>query len=144
MSARPSLEVIAAEVQREREAQLRHFESLDTKAGIVLGFAGVLVALGGRAGTLLGALGQITAAVGALLAVAAFFPRVYPVLRLRHLRDRYLQSERGFTELHLLDTYILMAEEASYLLRRKAWWLKLAAALLAAATGILGIEGLLR
>jgi hypothetical protein len=40
-----SLEVVAAEVQTEREAQLRHFDALDSKAGVMLGFAGALAAL---------------------------------------------------------------------------------------------------
>ena len=29
----------------ERESQLRHFDSLDTKAGLILGFSGVLAGL---------------------------------------------------------------------------------------------------
>lgn len=39
-----SLDLLIEINQAEREAQLAHFESLDTKAGLVLGFAGVLIA----------------------------------------------------------------------------------------------------
>lgn len=41
----PSIEIVLEEVRFEREAQLQHFDSLDAKAGILLGFAGALVAL---------------------------------------------------------------------------------------------------
>lgn len=43
-----SLDEISGLVLAERDAQVRHVESLDTKAGIVLGFAGAVVALGTR------------------------------------------------------------------------------------------------
>ncbi|MBI4728273.1 MAG: hypothetical protein HY775_02035 [Acidobacteria bacterium] len=43
-----SIDPVTHEVEREGEVQARHFEALDTKAGAVLGFAGVLVALGER------------------------------------------------------------------------------------------------
>jgi hypothetical protein len=40
-----SLEIVAEEVKSERRMQLAHFDSLDSRAGIVLGFAGAIVAL---------------------------------------------------------------------------------------------------
>ena len=46
----PSLELVSDLVLSERAAQLRHVESLDTKAGIVLGFSGAVVALAARRG----------------------------------------------------------------------------------------------
>jgi hypothetical protein len=48
MAARPSLDLLIEINQSERDAQLSHFDSLDTKAGLVLGFAGVLIGLGNR------------------------------------------------------------------------------------------------
>jgi hypothetical protein len=42
----PSLSLIVEQVAIERETTNDHAESLDTKAGVVLGFAGVLVGLG--------------------------------------------------------------------------------------------------
>jgi hypothetical protein len=47
-----SLDLLVDEVRVEREAQLRHFDALDQKAGIVLGFAGVLVVLVARRSSL--------------------------------------------------------------------------------------------
>lgn len=103
-----SLELVASEVKSELEQQLRHFEGLDTKAGIVLGFAGVLVALSGKVEPLVGRVGLGLAALAALLAVWAFFPRTFPVLDLSQLRERYLTAEPEFTALHLLDTRLEM------------------------------------
>lgn len=40
-----SIDVLFEEVRVQRELQIRHFEGLDSKAGIVLGFAGVVVAI---------------------------------------------------------------------------------------------------
>ena len=40
-----SLDVVREEIRIERAAQLQHFDALDSKAGIVLGFAGAIVAL---------------------------------------------------------------------------------------------------
>ncbi len=40
-----SLDLLLDTVRQERSAQLSHFDSLDSKAGIVLGFAAALIAL---------------------------------------------------------------------------------------------------
>jgi hypothetical protein len=47
----PSLSLIVEQVAAERETMNTHAESLDTKAGVVLGFVGVLVGLGATAQT---------------------------------------------------------------------------------------------
>jgi hypothetical protein len=46
------------------------------------------------------------------------------------LRDGYLRSEPAFAKLHLLDTQILMEEQAAQLLARKALRLRVSLALL--------------
>ena len=40
-----SLEVVLQETRIEQVAQLQHFDGLDAKAGILLGFSGAIVAL---------------------------------------------------------------------------------------------------
>lgn len=144
MARFPSLELIAEAVATDQAAQLRHFESLDTKAGIVLGFAGVLVALGTGSQAELGIVALIVGAAAALFALLAFVPRSYPVLELRKTRDRYLPSDPRFTKLHVIDTRIAIVEETSRLLMRKARWLKAAILMLALATGISVVDALLR
>lgn len=73
-----SLELVAREVKSGLDQQLRHFEGLDTKAGIVLGFAGVLVALSGKIEPLFGRIGLGLAAVAALMAVWSFYQEGSP------------------------------------------------------------------
>ncbi|MGH2827743.1 MAG: hypothetical protein ACRDKF_12305 [Actinomycetota bacterium] len=129
----PSLELIASRVETQLDFQLRHFDGLDNKAGIVLGFAGILVAIGNGATVALAVAGRVVAVAAAMLALWAFLPRKYPVLDMRKLRNRYLRADLEFTKLHLLDTEIRMEERASSLLGLKAFRLKLAVGFLAVA-----------
>ena len=122
--AESSLELIADQIVREREEQSRHFQGLDTKAGIVLGFSGVLIGLGFQTTSVMGVVGLGAAVLASILAVAAFFPRRYPVLETRRLRERYAEAEARFRRVHLLDTQIRMIEETSLLIERKAVRLK--------------------
>jgi hypothetical protein len=138
----PSLEVVSRAVQSEREGQLRHVESLDTKAGIVLGFAGAVVALATRTGSTLAVAGGAVAAIAAAGAVWTFFPRAFPVLEARALRDRYVRAEPSFTVLHLLDTTIFMIEEGALLIRAKSRRLRLSMLLLVIATALLAADSL--
>lgn len=140
----PSLDLVALRVQAQLEHQLRHFDGLDNKAGIVVGFAGVVVTIAEGLKPLAIA-GRLAAVLAAMLALWSFLPRRYPVLDTRRLRNRYLRADPEFTKLHLLDTQIRMEERASVLLDRKAFRLKLAvvcltAAVLLIAAGIL-LEG---
>lgn len=127
----PSLRLIAARVDAQLDLQIRHFESLDNKAGIVLGFAGVLVAVAGGTGGF-AVVGRVSAVSASLFALWAFLPRNYPVIDTRKLRDRYLRADPEFTDLHLLHTQIAMEELASEVLRRKAFRLRVSISLLAA------------
>ncbi|MGH2710136.1 MAG: hypothetical protein ACRDH9_02900 [Actinomycetota bacterium] len=126
--------MVLAEVRAEREAQLQHFDSLDSKAGIVLGFAGALVALSPPGAGVLINLGRGIGVLAALLALSAFWPRTYKTIaNLRLLRDRYLTAEEVFTVQRILDTQIAMADGTFETLRSKAFRLKLAMIALAAA-----------
>src|ERR1700747_1870344 len=114
----PSLSILGELADTERAAMSAHAESLDTKAGGVLGFAGVLVGLGASAQPVLlksaisqAGLGLTVAA--ALLAAWAFLPRNFPVLELRRLRDKYLVASEEHTRLRLLDTQIEMTRQAA-------------------------------
>jgi len=75
----PSLAILLAQVAAERETMNAHAESLDSKAGVVLGFAGVLVGLGATAqvaisDTVVFQVGLSVAVVAATLAAWAFLP----------------------------------------------------------------------
>jgi hypothetical protein len=76
----PSLDLVARQVALERQTMNSHAESLDTKAGVVLGFAGVLVGLGATAQQAVSAevpfeVGLGFAVLSALLAALSFLPR---------------------------------------------------------------------
>ena len=90
-----SLDVVLVEVRIERQAQLSHFEALDAKAGIVLGFAGALVALAPNHYQVLPIVGRALAVASGFFALFTFWPRRYRVLDLLALRDRYLEPNRS-------------------------------------------------
>jgi hypothetical protein len=138
----PSLPIIMAQVVSERETMNAHAESLDTKAGVVLGFTGVLVGLGATAQSLISEnvvfqIGLGVAVAAAVLAALAFRPRGYPVLELRRLRDNYLTSSDSETQLVLLDTQIEMVQEAVDLVKLKGRRVGLAIGCLAASATLI-------
>jgi hypothetical protein len=133
-----SIERIAEETRWEREAQLQHFDALDAKAAVILGFAGILIALATGHG-FLSLVGRLVAAWSGLMALFAFWPRGYPATNLRRLREKYLAAEEDFTRLHLLDTQIGMAETMAALLLSKARWLKAAMTSLAVAAAVIAV-----
>jgi hypothetical protein len=126
-----SLDLVFDEVRHERSVQLTHFDAIDTKAGVVLGFSGAIVALSGGSFGALVTIGRALAASSGLLALAAFWPRRFWRTNLRSLRDRYLGSELAFTRVHLLDSQIAMAERLDRALASKVLLLKAAVGSLA-------------
>jgi hypothetical protein len=138
--ALPSLGVLAGQVASELETMNAHAESLDGKAGVVLGFAGVLVGLGATAmpavsGELVFQVGLGFAVLAALLAAWAFLPRKYPVLEVGRLRGS-LTAPEGETRLELLDTQIEMVREIGELVKRKGRRVQGAVACLAVAAAL--------
>lgn len=141
--ALPSLEILLDQVQAHRNSQERQFEGMDTKAGIVLGLSGAAAALVARGSSMLAGLSAVAAGIAALMALWSFFPRKFPVLDLRPLRDKYLRVDDKFTSLHLLDAHIVMADRAARLIERKARHLKLAVLGLALAVMFSSADALL-
>jgi hypothetical protein len=148
MSPLPSLALIVEQVAAERETINTHAESLDAKAGVILGFAGVLVGLGATAQTVVSdkivfQIGLGVAVLSAALAASAFLPRRYPVLEeVYRLRQRYLTAPEEETQLHLLDTQIAMVSSAAELVKRKGSRVKLSVGSLAISVGFV-VAGIL-
>ncbi|MGI9193311.1 MAG: hypothetical protein ACR2FO_02200 [Actinomycetota bacterium] len=90
-----SLDIVAEQVRAVRSEQLKHFESLDTKAGVILGSAGATIALVGQLSGAERYIGSGLALVAALAALLAFVPRDFPVIQPRQLRDRYFGDFLG-------------------------------------------------
>jgi disulfide bond formation protein DsbB len=124
-------------VRAERDRQLKHFEALDTKAGIVLGFAGALVALTPRHVNALLVIGRIGAVLSAFLGLSTFWPRDVWSEEVPELRARYLAADLAFTKLRLLDTLVNAATATRAVVRSKAFRLKLA--MIALAVAILSV-----
>lgn len=137
MPSLPSLELLFDEVAAELAAQERRGDALDSKAGIVLGFAGVIVGLAVQAlHGVLGEGGLAVAALAALCAGTAFVPRTFPTIGVLYLRQAYLTADVEFTRLRLLDTRIAMYQHTQRLLKQKAL-------LVTAATVALGLAVIL-
>lgn len=137
-----SLDLLIEINQSEREAQLAHFDSLDTKAGLVLGFAGVLIALGNGSGIPAGVGSTILAAIAALASVASFWPRKFPSIDPTRLGE-YAASELAFTQLTVLDTLEVMLVETAAKLDLKARRLKWALVSLTAGAVLAAVDLLL-
>jgi len=135
--ALPSLDVVAREVDHERDAHLRHTDAVDTKAGLVLGFSGVLVAVPATRLNVDLVPGLVIALTAGLLSLAVLLPQRFPTWELRSLRDRYLTAEHAFAELHTLDTRIAMVDTMKRQLGRKTRLLRAAITCLAAAAAAL-------
>jgi hypothetical protein len=128
-----SIDVISEEVERKRQMQVAHFEALDAKAGLVMGFAGALVALAPAGSRVMLGFARAGAVASGLASLATFWPRDYWSTDLRPLRNKYLAAEVPFAKLHLLDTKIEMTERNATTLAEKASRLRIAMVLLAVA-----------
>lgn len=129
-SSTRSLDILLDHVRTVRAQQLQHFEALDSKAGIILGFAGALVALSPGGGPVLLMLGRGVAVVSAFVALATFWPRSFLVTDISELRTRYIASEEHFTKLVLLDTQVDMARASLPVIDEKAGRLRAAMVML--------------
>jgi hypothetical protein len=116
----PSLQLLYDLAGEEQRALVGPFQSLDTKAGIVLAFAGVLVTLSGGVRSVLTDLGRVAAALSGLLALLTFLPRRPPRVDVARIRDAHLRSEESFTRLHVLDTRLALLDRGAAILKSKA------------------------
>jgi hypothetical protein len=135
--AETSPELVARKIDKTRDDLLRHSDAVDTKAGVLLGFAGVFVAVSLASFTWWRVPATVAAVVAALWCLAIFLPDRYPTLEVRQLRDRYLDVEPAFTLRHLMDTEIVMLEQHSLVVRANARALRWATRMLVLATLLL-------
>lgn len=131
-----SLDILVEHVQGVRAQQLQHFDALDSKAGILLGFAGAIIALSPGGEPVLLNLGRTAAVLSSFFALATFWPRSFPVTAVFELREHYLASEERFTKLALLDTQIDMARSSRPIIDAKAGRLRVSMVALGVAAGL--------
>lgn len=124
----PALDFIDAEVRAAVDVQQRRGESLDTKAGLCLGFAGVLGGILLHAG--MGNGWAEYAALGADLTVALLSLICYRVRGIPILQPRQLRSYIGFDDVSarrlVLETRLFVHDEITREHRRKARLLNMA------------------
>lgn len=133
--ALPSRSLVLDILRAERSERRGHADALDQKAGLALGFAGVLVTLSNDIGEPWRVLGAIASMTSAALALWSFWPRPYPVLD--NVRN-YLAGAEAHTELVLVDTLDEMNRQTDETAARKARRLRGALAALAVAVVMLG------
>jgi hypothetical protein len=116
------LDTVAAVVGAELEAQDRRGNAIDTKAGLILGFSGVLagIQLHGMSDARLPVVGLD--GVAAVIALIALLPRPFPGLVPRHIRA-YAPWSADQVKLQLMDTRIEIFETTRRKLNRKASFL---------------------
>lgn len=138
----PSLAVVEENLQREDESYRDKANSLDTKSGVILSAAGVIVALVGISASVAGLIAQIVAFGSGVAAVLALLPRTDKTIGPRNLRDRYLQMDEISTRISILNTRIPLHERNENRLVEKAQRLKVAACLLLASAATIAIGGI--
>lgn len=131
-------------LRAERDAATRHFEALDTKAGIVLAFSGLLAALQVGAGGVLLVLGRTLSVVAALLAIAALLPRRFPVLKGTSLQRLLANTNPDEYTVRLIGVFLRAEEQAYAILRSKARLLLIAGSVLGIAVVSIGTGSVLR
>ncbi len=134
-----SLQPLLAQAETERAAQLQHFDSLGSKAGILLGLSGALIALSGRGVLILIVVGRAAAVASAGAALASFWPRAVGAVDMKELREDYLAAEETFTKIALLDSQVEMLTDTNPELKRKARRLKISMSFLAGSALLLAI-----
>lgn len=129
----PSLQIVEAEVGRAELSSQQRTQSLDSKAGLILGAAGVIVALAAGHESVPRTVGQAFAVGAGIAAGLAFLPRTGGVINPRALQDRYLDKPELMTRLTLLATRLDLYQADEDALRRKFRRLRVAVGLLLAA-----------
>jgi len=151
----PSLELAYSESKELLKIQLQLIAEIDTKASVLLGFAGVILAalfsnlVGGTLppGILTrfllgsGVVCTVASLICSLLSYRARYTRLIPDPR--RLSDKYLDKDPAHTKLKLFDTLVIACEGNQSMIRSKARVFEAGFWLLFIGTLLLGIALLL-
>jgi hypothetical protein len=140
----PSLSVIESALEREDGSYRDRGNSLDTKAGVILSAAGVIVAVVGTTASIAAIVGQALAIAAGGAAVWVILPRVDKAIGPRELRDRYLTTDPVRTRLIVLNTRILLHAKNEARLVTKAARLRYASTLLLGSAVAILVSGIVR
>lgn len=120
-------------------AQLRaHFEGADRKIAALIVASGVLIGLSPAMSPWFLLPGMVALICAGALALWAYWPRKYPIIRPERLRD-YLNSPHDLTRVTVLDTYEVMILQTEKMVINKGLRLKMAFAAFAVAAIVFAI-----
>jgi hypothetical protein len=103
-----SIDLVFDELNRSQDSLERRSASLDTKAGLILAAAAVLITRPTTSTTTLGLLVQVGGAIAGAFAAGALLPRVSGALSPLMLRKQYVHLPDPDTKLVILDTRIML------------------------------------
>lgn len=132
-----SLDVVEDTVRREFDAQERRADAADTRAGLLLGVAGVLVVSLDPASVWLplSLVARLLAGVAGLVAMRSFAAPGPPAMDLARLIENVAATDVRATRLLLLDSLVMANTDLGTSVLVKLAHLRLASVLLAAAVG---------
>lgn len=128
-----SMDVVRSELDVERAAQEKRSETVDSRAGIVLGFSGVLAGLALNSKSAWAVPGALVAAASAVIAASVLMPRMHANIQPRGLYGGYVTKPAEATKRAVLDTRIVDYESNKEQLDAKLGRLELAVGLLVTA-----------
>lgn len=134
----PSNRLIFDIARSTREEMRAHFESADTKAGIILAFNGILIPLAKDIEGMSRNVGVVLSVLSAVIAFAGYWPRDFPIPDTVELRN-YLTWPEEEACTAIGDNFLEMTRQAKAEIKKKMERLKVALALLLAAIVTFGI-----
>ena len=127
-----SLEIIHAELDRRQAACDARWNAVDTKAGLLLAAAGVLIGFNADKPSVLTVLAELAAAGSGAAAIRSMFPRKGHEINPKVLLDDFYMRPGDETRQELIRGRLDVLTEDDEAIATKSKWFKKAAALLAA------------
>jgi len=139
-----SAEVVRAELEIERSAQEKRFDSVDSRANTLLGFSGVITGLALNSKSVWALPAAAAAAAAAVLAASVVTPRSVDVINPRRLRLRYGGAPADITKRAVLDTRVGGYDQTQAILegkvRRLRWTVRLVVVSILLAVVAVGVD----
>jgi hypothetical protein len=132
MGSNSSAGVILESATYERTAKLTLLETIDSRAGVLLGFAAALTALAPVGVNVLVEVGRGGAVFGGIVALATIWPRDHGSLDVDELSD-FARSEIVFTRLNVFLAQAEIVQSLTHLVMVKTRRLRIAMLLVGAA-----------
>jgi hypothetical protein len=137
-----SLDIVEAALAREEDSYRLRAQSIDTRLGLLLAAAGVVVPVVGDGPSVAGLIGQVLAVCAGGSSVYGLWSRVDKGIAPRKLRDRYLTADPTVTRMRLLNTRLDLHARDEQQLLAKAARLRIAAFLLLAGAATIVAGGI--